>query len=186
MRGLERGCTPEPVAGALMATLWVLTCLLITLWHIVELPSIINLIIRSALLAGSGGWRGWLHREPLIPAAFSAACFQRSRYGLNAECRRQLPHHSHCTPAAQGIVQMIGVLIDTIVICSASAMVVLLAGHGTKTTSCDGIQFHPARHERAGWRMGRQLCRRGDDLVRLHLHRGNHPRREQLDLFTLG
>ena len=44
-------------------------------------------------------------------------------------------------PAAQGIVQMIGVLIDTIVICSASAMIVLLSGHGTKTTGYDGIQL---------------------------------------------
>jgi AGCS family alanine or glycine:cation symporter len=31
-------------------------------------------------------------------------------------------------PAAQGIVQMIGVFIDTIVICTASAMILLLAG----------------------------------------------------------
>ncbi|WP_312721690.1 alanine:cation symporter family protein, partial [Escherichia sp. AM3] len=31
-------------------------------------------------------------------------------------------------PAAQGIVQMIGVFTDTIVICSASAMIMLLAG----------------------------------------------------------
>ncbi len=31
-------------------------------------------------------------------------------------------------PAAQGIVQMIGIFIDALVICTASAMLILLAG----------------------------------------------------------
>lgn len=125
-----------------MATLWVLTCLLITLWHVVELPSIINLIIRSAFgwqeaAAGAAGYT--------VSQAITSG-FQRSMFSNEAgmgstpnaaAAAASFPPH----PAAQGIVQMIGVLIDTIVICSASAMVVLLAGHDTKTTSYDGIQL---------------------------------------------
>ncbi|GCB41303.1 hypothetical protein CITFRE_34380 [Citrobacter freundii] len=44
-------------------------------------------------------------------------------------------------PAAQGIVQMIGVLGDTLVVCTASAMIILLAGNGTSYVPMEGIQL---------------------------------------------
>lgn len=142
MRGLKGVARLSQWLVPFMAILWVLTCLLITLWHIVELPSIINLIIRSAFgwqeaAAGAAGYT--------VSQAITSG-FQRSMFSNEAgmgstpnaaAAAASFPPH----PAAQGIVQMIGVLIDTIVICSASAMVVLLAGHGTKTTSYDGIQL---------------------------------------------
>ena len=141
-RGLKGAARLSQWLVPFMAMLWVLTCLLITLWHIAELPSIINLIIRSAFgwqeaAAGAAGYT--------VSQAITSG-FQRSMFSNEAgmgstpnaaAAAASFPPH----PAAQGIVQMIGVLIDTIVICSASAMVVLLAGHGTKTTSYDGIQL---------------------------------------------
>lgn len=142
MRGLKGAARLSQWLVPFMATLWVLTCLLITLWHIVELPSIINLIIRSAFgwQEASAGAAGYTVSQAITSG------FQRSMFSNEAgmgstpnaaAAAASFPPH----PAAQGIVQMIGVLIDTIVICSASAMVVLLAGHGTKTTSYDGIQL---------------------------------------------
>lgn len=142
MRGLKGVARLSQWLVPCMALLWVMTCLLITLWHIVELPSIVNLIIRSAFgwqeaAAGAAGYT--------VSQAITSG-FQRSMFSNEAgmgstpnaaAAAASFPPH----PAAQGIVQMIGVLIDTIVICSASAMVVLLAGHGTKTTSYDGIQL---------------------------------------------
>ncbi|MEN1494419.1 alanine:cation symporter family protein, partial [Pseudomonas aeruginosa] len=44
-------------------------------------------------------------------------------------------------PPAQGIVQMIGIFIDTLVICTASAMLILLAGNGTTYMPLEGIQL---------------------------------------------
>lgn len=125
-----------------MALLWVSVCLLITLWHIVEMPAIISMIVRSAFgwqeaAAGAVGYS--------VSQAITSG-FQRSMFSNEAgmgstpnaaAAAASFPPH----PAAQGIVQMIGVLLDTVVICSASAMIVLLAGHGTKTTSYDGIQL---------------------------------------------
>ena len=142
MRGLKGVARLSQWLVPCMALLWVMTCLLITLWHIVELPSIVNLIIRSAFgwqeaAAGAAGYT--------VSQAITSG-FQRSMFSNEAgmgstpnaaAAAASFPPH----PAAQGIVQMIGVLIDTVVICSASAMVVLLAGHGTKTTSYDGIQL---------------------------------------------
>lgn len=142
MRGLKGAARLSQWLVPCMALLWVVACLLITLWHIVELPSIVNLIIRSAFgwqeaAAGAAGYT--------VSQAITSG-FQRSMFSNEAgmgstpnaaAAAASFPPH----PAAQGIVQMIGVLIDTVVICSASAMVVLLAGHGTKTTSYDGIQL---------------------------------------------
>ena len=142
MRGLKGAARLSQWLVPCMALLWVVACLLITLWHIVELPSIVNLIIRSAFgwqeaTAGAAGYT--------VSQAITSG-FQRSMFSNEAgmgstpnaaAAAASFPPH----PAAQGIVQMIGVLIDTVVICSASAMVVLLAGHGTKTTSYDGIQL---------------------------------------------
>jgi AGCS family alanine or glycine:cation symporter len=91
-------------------------------------------------LAGSGLWRSGLYHQPGTDGRFSARdVLERSRYGFNAECRRRRrvrPPH----PAAQGIVQMIGVLTDTIIICSASAMIVLLSGPMLHTGTA-GIQL---------------------------------------------
>lgn len=43
-------------------------------------------------------------------------------------------------PAAQGIVQMIGVFIDTIVICTASAVIIMLAPRDGNEEAASGIQ----------------------------------------------
>ena len=139
MKGVER---LSQWLVPLMGLVWVVTCLLISLWHIGEMPEIINMIIRSAfgLQEAAAGAVGYSVSQAITSG------FQRSMFSNEAgmgstpnaaAAAASFPPH----PAAQGIVQMIGVLIDTIVICSASAMVVLLSGHGTKTTGYDGIQL---------------------------------------------
>lgn len=92
----------------LMAIIWVLTCLVICVMNIGQLPHVIWSIFESAF-----GWQ---------EAAAAAASWP--------------PH-----PAAQGIVQMIGIFIDTLVICTASAMLILLAGNGTTYMPLEGIQL---------------------------------------------
>lgn len=142
MRGMKGVARLSQWLVPLMALLWVVTCLLISLWHIGEMPEIINMIIRSAfgLQEAAAGAVGYSVSQAITSG------FQRSMFSNEAgmgstpnaaAAAASFPPH----PAAQGIVQMIGVLIDTIVICSASAMVVLLSGHGTKTTGYDGIQL---------------------------------------------
>ena len=112
----------------LMALLWVSTSVMVCAIHIDEVPNVIVTIFQSAFgwrEAASGALGYTLSRSH---CGFSARhVLQRSGNGLHAECRRSgriPPPH----PAAQGIVQMIGVFTDTIVICSASAMIMLLAG----------------------------------------------------------
>lgn len=142
MRGMKGVARLSQWLVPMMGLVWVVTCLLISLWHIGEMPEIINMIIRSAfgLQEAAAGAVGYSVSQAITSG------FQRSMFSNEAgmgstpnaaAAAASFPPH----PAAQGIVQMIGVLIDTIVICSASAMVVLLSGHGTKTTGYDGIQL---------------------------------------------
>lgn len=142
MRGMKGVARLSQWLVPLMGLVWVVTCLLISLWHIGEMPDIINMIIRSAfgLQEAAAGAVGYSVSQAITSG------FQRSMFSNEAgmgstpnaaAAAASFPPH----PAAQGIVQMIGVLIDTIVICSASAMVILLSGHGTKTTGYDGIQL---------------------------------------------
>ncbi|EPN4713953.1 alanine/glycine:cation symporter family protein [Escherichia coli] len=60
-----------------------------------------------------------------------------SAFGWQEAAAASWPPH----PAAQGIVQMIGIFIDTLVICTASAMLILLAGNGTTYMPLEGIQL---------------------------------------------
>ncbi|MEF8834477.1 MAG: alanine:cation symporter family protein, partial [Halofilum sp. (in: g-proteobacteria)] len=49
------------------------------------------------------------------------ACWPRSS---SAACATPAPHH----PSSQGLVQALGVFIDTIVICTVTALIILLSG----------------------------------------------------------
>ncbi|CAH3511396.1 Amino-acid carrier protein AlsT, partial [Enterobacter cloacae] len=113
----------------LMALLWVSTSVMVCAIHIDEVPNVIVTIFQSAF-----GWReaasgalGYTLSQALT-AGFQRGMFSNEA-GMGstpnaAAAAASWPPH----PAAQGIVQMIGVFTDTIVICSASAMIMLLAG----------------------------------------------------------
>ncbi|ELY2858871.1 alanine/glycine:cation symporter family protein [Cronobacter sakazakii] len=122
-----------PIAG-----IWIITALVVMVMHIAALPEILWLIVRSAFgwheaAAGAAGWtisqaltsgfqRGMFSNEAGMGASPNAAAAATS-----------WPPH----PAAQGIVQMIGVFVDTLVICSSTAFIVLLAY--PSATATDGL-----------------------------------------------
>ncbi|EOU1337099.1 alanine/glycine:cation symporter family protein [Cronobacter malonaticus] len=124
-----------PIAG-----IWIITALVVMVMHITALPEILWMIVRSAFgwheaAAGATGWtisqaltsgfqRGMFSNEAGMGASPNAAAAANS-----------WPPH----PAAQGIVQMIGVFIDTLVICSSTAFIVLLANPSPAAT--DGLKL---------------------------------------------
>lgn len=126
----------------IMALLWVAASLLVTVLNIEQLPGVIATIFKSAF-----GWReaasgalGYTLSQALT-AGFQRGMFSNeagmgSTPNAAATAASWPPH-----PAAQGIVQMIGVFTDTIIICSASAMIVLLAGPLPHPSGTVGIQL---------------------------------------------
>ena len=126
----------------LMALIWVLTSLVICVMNIGQLPHVIWSIFESAFgwQEAAGGAAGYTLSQAITNG------FQRSMFSNEAgmgstpnaaAAAASWPPH----PAAQGIVQMIGIFIDTLVICTASAMLILLAGNGTTYMPLEGIQL---------------------------------------------
>ncbi|MDR9889282.1 sodium:alanine symporter family protein [Pseudenterobacter timonensis] len=126
----------------LMALLWILASLTITALHIDALPNVIATIVKCAFgwHEAAAGALGYTLSQALT-AGFQRGMFSNEA-GMGstpnaAAAASSYPPH----PAAQGVVQMIGIFIDTIIICSASAMVVLLAGPVGHGTEIAGIQL---------------------------------------------
>jgi len=125
-----------------MALLWVVASLAVCVWHADQLPAVFALIFKSAF-----GWReaasgalGYTLSQALT-AGFQRGMFSNEA-GMGstpnaAAAAASWPPH----PAAQGVVQMIGVFVDTIIICTASAMIVLLAGPLGNPANVSGIQL---------------------------------------------
>lgn len=125
-----------------MALMWVVTSLVVCLINIDQLPDILISIIKSAFgwQEAAGGVAGYTLSQAITSG------FQRSMFSNEAgmgstpnaaAAAASWPPH----PAAQGIVQMIGIFIDTLVVCSATAMLVILAGNGTTYAPMEGIQL---------------------------------------------
>ncbi|WP_058912171.1 alanine/glycine:cation symporter family protein [Entomohabitans teleogrylli] len=112
-----------------MSLLWVSISAILMVMHFDQIPGILLVIVKSAF--------GW-HEVATGAMSYTLGQaitigFQRGMFsneaGLGsapnaAAAASSWPPH----PVSQGIVQMIGVFIDTIVICSATAAVILLSG----------------------------------------------------------
>ena len=139
LRGIAR---PMQWLVPVMALLWVVASLFVAALHIDQVPGVIATIVKSAF-----GWRevasgalGYTFSQALM-AGFQRCMFSNEA-GMGstpnaAAAASSWPPH----PAAQGIVQMIGVFTDTIIICSASAMILLLAGPVPHSSGTAGIQL---------------------------------------------
>lgn len=126
----------------IMALLWVAASLFVAALHLDQVPGVLATIVKSAF-----GWRevasgalGYTFSQALM-AGFQRGMFSNEA-GMGstpnaAAAASSWPPH----PAAQGIVQVIGVFTDTIIICSASAMILLLAGPVPHASGTVGIQL---------------------------------------------
>ncbi|XTZ37766.1 alanine/glycine:cation symporter family protein [Salmonella enterica] len=112
----------------LMALCWIIGSIGIALWHAELLPGIFSSIIKGAFgwQEAATGTMAWTLGQAVTSG------FQRSMFANEAgvgsapnaaAMASSWPPH----PVAQGIVQMIGVLTDTFLVCTASALVVLLS-----------------------------------------------------------
>ncbi|WP_192892922.1 alanine/glycine:cation symporter family protein [Planococcus salinus] len=121
--GVKRIASVTQVLVPVMATIYIIIAIFIVIMNVTEIPAVFSLIIQSAfgLEEAAGG-------------AIGAAIMQGVRRGLfsneagmgsvpNAAASANVSH-----PAKQGLVQSLGVFFDTIIICSATAFVIILAG----------------------------------------------------------
>lgn len=125
-----------------MALAYVITALLVVLYNIDQVPRILTLIVSSAfgLEEAAGGFIG---------AAING--IKRGLYSNEAgsgsvphAAAAALPCPNH--PVSQGLVQMLGVFIDTLVICTCTAIIILLAGGAEEGMAGIGITQNAMVH----------------------------------------
>ena len=120
--GVKRIASVTQVVVPIMATIYIFVALYIVITNFSEIPAVFNLIIQSAF-----------GLEEVVGGGIGAAIMQGVRRGLfsneagmgsvpNAAASANVSH-----PAKQGLVQSLGVFFDTIVICSATAFIIILA-----------------------------------------------------------
>ncbi|WP_046176136.1 alanine/glycine:cation symporter family protein [Domibacillus indicus] len=121
--GLKRIVNVTQVLVPVMAILYVLLAVVILAMNITEIPAMFKLIINSAfgLQEAAGGALGAAVMNGIKRGLFSNEAGMGS--APNAAATAAVSH-----PVKQGLIQTLGVFIDTIVICSATAFIILLSG----------------------------------------------------------
>ncbi|OZS77932.1 sodium:alanine symporter family protein [Tetzosporium hominis] len=131
--GVHRIVKVTQVIVPVMAVLYILIALFVVVTNLSELPAFFSLIFSHAF-----------GLEEAVGGGVGAAIMQGVRRGLfsneagmgsvpNAAATANVSH-----PAKQGLVQSLGVFFDTIVICTATAFIILLSDF-YKTATDDGI-----------------------------------------------
>jgi AGCS family alanine or glycine:cation symporter len=95
--------------------------------HLPELPGVVALVVKHAfgLQQAAAGSMGWMVSQALMQGVRRGLFSNEAGMGSspNAAATAEVKH-----PASQGFVQMLGVFSDTIIICTATAAIILLAG----------------------------------------------------------
>jgi len=127
--GLRSIARVAEIVVPIMALLYLLLALAVVGMNIGELPGAIMTIIKSAfgLEQAAGGALGFAVSQAILNGIqrglFSNEAGMGSAPNAAATATTQ-PNH----PAAQGFIQMLGVFLDTLVICTATAAIIIMAG----------------------------------------------------------
>lgn len=134
--GVHRIGFISSVIVPIMASVYILMGLITTILNITELPQVISLIIKEAfdVQAIMGGFAGSAVVLGIKRGLFSNEAGMGS--APNASASADVDH-----PVKQGLVQIISVFIDTILICSSTAFMLLLSGVEGKSGVLDGIPY---------------------------------------------
>lgn len=133
--GIHRIAKVSSVIVPIMATGYILIALAVVLLNITAIPDMLSQIVKGAF--------GW---EQAIGGGLGATLSQGIRRGLysneagmgtspNVAATATVSH-----PIKQGLIQSFGVFVDTLVICTSTAFIILLSGNSIDG-SYDGIQL---------------------------------------------
>lgn len=119
-----------------MASIYILMSVVVTIINIKELPEIFKMIFESAFnfRAMAGGFAGSAIVIGIKRGLFSNEAGMGS--APNASASADVSH-----PVQQGLVQVISVFIDTLLICTSTAMLLFCSGVEGQSGVLDGIPF---------------------------------------------
>ena len=137
--GLRRIADVTSLLVPFMAIIYMAVVLFIVIKNIALIPHMFGLIFEGAfsLKAGFGGLFGTAILNGIRRGLFS----NEAGMGAvpNASAVADVSH-----PAKQGLIQALGVYLDTILVCSATAFVVILSGEGIYASDLKGLEITQA------------------------------------------
>ncbi|QED47748.1 alanine/glycine:cation symporter family protein [Cytobacillus dafuensis] len=136
--GVKRIANVSQVVVPIMAVIYLIVAIIVVIMNITEIPHLISMIVKSAFGI-----------EQAIGGTFGAAIMMGIKRGLfsneagmgsapNAAATASVTH-----PVKQGLIQTLGVFVDTLLICSATAFIILLYSDFS-TSDLTGIQLTQA------------------------------------------
>lgn len=124
--GINRIAKVTSLLVPFMAVTYVLGCIIVIGFHFEKIPSLLNLILTSAFkdTAIAGGAIATMHMA--ILQGVKRACFSNEA-GLGSAA---IAHAAASTnePVREGVVALLGPFIDTVTICTLTALVILTTG----------------------------------------------------------
>lgn len=139
--GVKRIANVSATIVPIMATIYILVALFIMIKNIAFVPKMFGMIISNAfgLKAAFGGTLGAAILNGVKRGLFSNEAGMGSVPNAAATA-----HTSH--PAKQGFIQSLGVYVDTILVCSATAFIILLSGvlETSEAAGLEGVQITQA------------------------------------------
>ncbi|CAM2947906.1 sodium:alanine symporter family protein [Vibrio mytili] len=141
--GIKRIAKVAEMIVPVMALLYLALALVVMFANIEKLPAVLALIFKSAfgLQEAAAGGLGYAIAQAMINGVkrglFSNEAGMGSAPNAAASATPYPPH-----PASQGYVQMLGVFMDTIVICSSTVAIILMSGEYVgQATEITGIEL---------------------------------------------
>jgi amino acid carrier protein len=122
--GIRGVATVSQYVVPFMAVIYLLVALYVVIVNIGQVPDMLGLIVRDAFgLEAAGGGIAGAMLNGVKRGLFSNEAGMGSAPNIAAVATPD-PHH----PSSQGFVQALGVFIDTILVCTATALLILLSG----------------------------------------------------------
>lgn len=140
--GIRKIARTAEVIVPFMALIYLAIALFVLFANIEQLPAVITLIIKSAFgfQEAAAGGLGYMVAQAMINGVkrglFSNEAGMGSAPNAAASATPYPPH-----PASQGYVQMLGVFVDTIVICSSTVAIILMSGEYVPHGDVTGIEL---------------------------------------------
>ncbi|MCB9026661.1 MAG: alanine:cation symporter family protein [Bdellovibrionaceae bacterium] len=138
MGGIRRMAQFTSSLVPFMCVVYILSCLIILVINYQLIPSTLWSIIREALLpsAVGGGTLGWAFKEVLIVGVKRAAFSNEAGIGTAPMAHSNVKTNQ---PISEGLVAMLGPLIDTLIICSMTALVILISFPNRSYMQAEGV-----------------------------------------------
>lgn len=140
--GIKRIARTAELIVPVMALAYLLLAFFVMFSNLEKLPDVLMLIFKSAfgLQEAAAGGLGYAIAQAMINGIkrglFSNEAGMGSAPNAAASATPYPPH-----PASQGYVQMLGVFMDTIVICSATVAIILMSGEYVPHGEITGIEL---------------------------------------------